>query len=120
MHYVKWILAVVLPIGSAACGTTIPWRERPVVQVEAPRPVIPVECRTYPTEPEPVDVEVLPPPPNVQNWTVAPAADWAVRARRAELSGLQLEGERNSERQARVANAAVQRTCAEWARSQDQ
>lgn len=98
----------------------MPWRDRPVVQVEAPRPVIPVECRTYPTEPEPVDVEVLPPPPNVQNWTVAPAADWAVRARRAELSGLQLEGERNAERSARVANAAVQRTCTDWARAQDQ
>lgn len=88
--------------------------------MELPRPVIPVECRTYPTEPEPVDVEVLPPAPAVTNWTVAPAADWAVRARRAELAGLQLEGERNAERQARVANASTQRLCADWANSTGQ
>lgn len=120
MRYVKLMLAALLPIGSAACGTTMPWRDQPVVPLEIPRPVIPVECGTYPTEPEPVDVEILPPPPNVQNWTVAPADAWAVRARRAELAGLQMEGERNAERNARVANSAVQRACADWARSQDQ
>lgn len=81
--------------------------------------MIPAECRTEPADPEPVDVEVLPILPNVPAWERATTVEWAVRARRAELAGLQLEGERNAERAARIANAADQRACAAWARDQD-
>lgn len=82
--------------------------------------VIAPECGVDPVEPEPVDEEPLPELPLVTDWSVATPGQWAVRARRAELAGLQLVGERDAERNARMANADRQRVCARWARRQDQ
>lgn len=86
--------------------------------VEIPRPVFPVECLTLAVEPEPVDPEVLPALPEVADWARASAVQWAVRAQRAERAGLQFQGERDSERNARVTNARSQNTCAAWAADQ--
>lgn len=82
--------------------------------------VIAAECGLLPVEPEPVAQEVLPPEPAVADWRYASNGDWAIRARRAELAGIQLEGERDAEREARLTNAGRQTVCANWARSQDQ
>lgn len=86
--------------------------------MEAPRPVIASECFVLPVEPVPVDPETLPELPAVSDWGRATAPQWAVRARRAELAGLQLNGERNAEREARVTNSASQSACAAWAARQ--
>lgn len=80
--------------------------------IQAPPPPIPSECFVLPVEPVAVDQEVLPELPNVPAWERATAPQWAIRARRAELAGLQLQGERNAERNARVTNAANQGACA--------
>lgn len=120
MKFWKWLLAAILPIGSGACGTTMFNREPPLPVVVTREVVIAPECGVFPVEPEPVDEQTLPPQPQVVDWSVATAAQWAVRAVRAELAGLQLQGERDAERNARVENAAKQETCATWSGQQDQ
>ena len=117
MNFAKLMLVGLLPLGSGACGTLETLRPDPII-VEAPRPVIPSECLVLPVEPVPVDPETLPELPAVSDWSRATAPQWAVRARRAELAGLQLNGERNAEREARVTNSASQSACAAWAARQ--
>lgn len=79
--------------------------------VTAPQPVIPAECHVLPVEPVPVDPEALPPEPVVTDWSRATGPQLAIRARRAELAALQLQGERDAERHARETNAASQHAC---------
>jgi hypothetical protein len=109
----KFLQAVPLLIGTAACGTLERLREepRPVEVVQAV--VIPAECRVDPVEPMAVDPPVLPSLPA----PVDPAY-LAVRTQRAELAGLHFQAERDEERLARVTNAGAQTVCATWARTQ--
>ena len=95
-----------LPLG--ACAT----RPAPLTIIPAPSLVLPLECKTAPIDPVPVEEVRLPPLPVATDPTYT-----AIRARRAEAAGLFFQGQRDAERDARETNAATQRVCAAWARA---
>lgn len=78
--------------------------------------IVPAECFHDPVEPDAVTAPVLPSLPASQT----DPAYLPIRTQRAELAGLYYQGQRDSERDARLTNARPQQVCANWARRQEQ
>lgn len=102
-----FLMAVLLLLGACA--------SRPPTQVILPAVplMIASECRLNPVEPVTVDEPILPALPDATAPSYLP-----VRTQRAELAGLFFQGQRDAEREARIANARTQAVCAAWARAQ--
>ena len=84
-------------------------------------PVIPSVCLVDPAEPSSLaepDLPPLPARPETDALTSGLLSYYIVRTQRAEIAGLFFQNELAEERETREANAATQRDCTAWARTQ--
>ena len=108
MQWIKHALAVPLIMASAACGTLDRFRP-PTIVVQAPAPVVPVECRVQPLERRQV------PQPTLSPEVGSPAEVAANQLSNAQVAfAYWWERATVAEEQADT-NAGPQGVCATWA-----